>query len=262
MPSWERMSEPARKLMYQAQDEARLCGSQFVLPEHILLALLRSENEIVNECLKQLGCSRPRLEEAIQKRLPAFSGNEPAEFTLAPPAKNLIEIAFEVADSLGDKVVTPLHFFIALPSLIDVTLGQVFDSLGIKSIDIRRAVFALQKRRVDNIEILTREERHAEINRRRSISINRAKRWGEWADRLTDPNEVFQEKMIRLYDDLCRKTNDFDRTLLLDLCENMIDAPLVRSSESWKHLDSSTLNVDSLIEIGERTLEILRAPNQ
>lgn len=256
------MSEPARKLMYQAQDEAKLCGSRFVMPEHILLALLRSENETVHECLNQLGCSRTRIEEEIHKRLPEPVLEEPTEFILAPPAKTLIEIAFEVADSLRDKVVTPIHFFIALPSLVDVISGQVFDSLGIKSIDIRRAVFALQKRSVDNIDILTREERYAEINRRRSISVGRAIRWGVWADRLTNPNEPFQENMARLNDDLCCQITQFDRTLLLDLCEKVSDGHSVTRCESWQHLELSDDKANALIEIGSRVLTILRNENQ
>lgn len=256
------MSEPARKLMYQAQDEAKLCGSRFVMPEHILLALLRSENETVHECLNQLGCSRTRIEEEIHKRLPEPVLEGPTEFILAPSAKSLIEIAFEVADSLRDKVVTPIHFFIALPSLVDVITGQAFDSLGIKSIDIRRAVFALEKRAVDNVDILTREERYAEINRRRSISINRAVKWGAWADHLSDPNKALQEESVRLYDDLSCCTTEFDRTLLLDLCEKVSDGHSVTGCESWHQFEWNDDKANALIEIGSRVLTILRNENQ
>ncbi len=109
-------TEKAREALQRAQSIAEQYGQTQILPEHLLLALLREDDGIVPEVVRRTGSSVEQLRaevEAELRRLPKVHGSN-VKPALSPRLTQVLNYAESEAKRLGDQYVSTEHQLIAL----------------------------------------------------------------------------------------------------------------------------------------------------
>jgi ATP-dependent Clp protease ATP-binding subunit ClpC len=127
---FERFTDRARRVVVQAQEEARTLAHHHISPEHVLLGLIHEGHGVAAKALESLGISgetvRQRVEEAIGRGEKAPSGHIP--FT--PQAKKLLERSLQESHALGHNYIGTEHILLGLMHQADSVAAQVLTGLG------------------------------------------------------------------------------------------------------------------------------------
>jgi ATP-dependent Clp protease ATP-binding subunit ClpC len=157
---YERFSDRARKVMQFSNAEAQRSGSDYILPEHILLAMLREGTGVGVQVLKNLGVDLARLKSEIERFClpppppPAPALEPPPRTPLSRfkrflarlladspragylsqnvPAKKVIEYAMEEVRLLKHGYVGTEHLLLGLLDEHDSPPAQVLNALGVR----------------------------------------------------------------------------------------------------------------------------------
>ncbi|MDI6604443.1 MAG: ATP-dependent Clp protease ATP-binding subunit [Thermoanaerobacteraceae bacterium] len=113
MAMFGRFTEKAQKVLYQAQEEARVFYHNYVGTEHILLGLIKEDDGIAARVLKNLGVTyedtRSRVESLIGM------GNIPGDVVgYTPRAKRVLELSFAEARRLNTNYIGTEHILLGL----------------------------------------------------------------------------------------------------------------------------------------------------
>jgi len=65
---WQRFTEPARRVIFFAQQEASRLGQNHVSTEHLLLGLIRDNSTVAISALDRIGVSRENIRRAIERQ--------------------------------------------------------------------------------------------------------------------------------------------------------------------------------------------------
>jgi ATP-dependent Clp protease ATP-binding subunit ClpC len=126
---FERFTDRARRVVVQAQEEARALGHSYIGTEHILLALT-SQGGLAVKALEELGIGpeavRQRVEEAVERGELAMTGHIP--FT--PRAKTVLEHALRESRLLGHSYIGTEHLLLGLLSEGEGVGARVLTGLG------------------------------------------------------------------------------------------------------------------------------------
>jgi ATP-dependent Clp protease ATP-binding subunit ClpC len=126
---FERFTDRARRVVVQAQEEARTLMHDRVGPEHLLLGLLDAGG-VAGKMLDALGIDpgtvRQRVEEITGRGHQAPSGRIP--FT--QQAKDLLALSLSEAKQLGHNYIGTEHILLALIRLADSVASRVLTELG------------------------------------------------------------------------------------------------------------------------------------
>jgi ATP-dependent Clp protease ATP-binding subunit ClpC len=135
-------TDRARRVVVQAQEEARDLRHSFVGTEHILLGLLH-EGGVAPKALESLGISlqavRQRVEEVIGRDGLPPSGHIP--FT--PGAKKVLELALAESRALGHQYVGTEHILLGLIREGEGVAADVLAGLGVDLTSARDQVTRL-----------------------------------------------------------------------------------------------------------------------
>jgi ATP-dependent Clp protease ATP-binding subunit ClpC len=127
---FERFTDRARRVVVQAQEEARILGHHYVGTEHVLLGLIDEGSGVAAKVLESLGISqetvRQRVEEASGRGEQAPSGHIP--FT--PQSKKLLELALSESRALGHDYIGTEHILLGLIREGSGVAAQVLTGLG------------------------------------------------------------------------------------------------------------------------------------
>jgi hypothetical protein len=111
---FERFTEGARQVVVLAQEESRLLGHNHIGTEHVLLGVLRQEDDALNAVLAAHGVTlepaRVRVVEITGRGEETGSGQIP--FTAG--AKKVLELSLRECQGLRHNAITPLHITLAL----------------------------------------------------------------------------------------------------------------------------------------------------
>ena len=113
---FDQLTIKAQEAIQEAQRDARARGNAELIPNHLLLALLRQREGVVVPILQKLGVDPSALEREIEAdldRQPKVSGAS-ADATPSRELTRVFDNAFEVAKDFGDEYVSTEHFLIAL----------------------------------------------------------------------------------------------------------------------------------------------------
>ncbi len=143
---FERFSDQARRVVVQAQEEARLLSHNYIGTEHLLLGLLREPDSTAARALDSLGVSldeaRAQTEEIIGRGRRQPSGHIP--FT--PRAKKVLELSLPEARRLGQPTIDTEHLLLGLLREGEGVAAQVLVRLGVDLNKARQAVIDLAPR--------------------------------------------------------------------------------------------------------------------
>jgi len=140
---FERFTDRARRVVVQAQEEARLLSHHYISPEHLLLGLIHEGGGVAAKALESLGVSgetvRHRVEEATGRGERPPSGHIP--FT--PQAKKLLEQSLQESRALGHDYIGTEHILLGLIHQGDSVAAQVLTGLGVDLEGTREQVIRL-----------------------------------------------------------------------------------------------------------------------
>jgi ATP-dependent Clp protease ATP-binding subunit ClpC len=128
---FERFTDRARRVVVQAQEEAKALDQHYVGSEHLLLGLTHeSIGGLAGKTLESLGIGldavRQRVKEVIGRGSQAPSGHIP--FT--PEAKKALEMSLREAVHLGHQYIGTEHLLLGLIREGDSVAGRVLAELG------------------------------------------------------------------------------------------------------------------------------------
>jgi ATP-dependent Clp protease ATP-binding subunit ClpC len=128
---FERFTDRARRVVVQAQEEARTLGHDHVGPEHLLLGLVHeSIGGVAARALESLGIGleavRQRVEEVIGRGEQAPSGHIP--FT--PQAKEVLKLTLDESVQLGHRYIGTEHILLGLIREGDGVAAPALAGLG------------------------------------------------------------------------------------------------------------------------------------
>ena len=128
---FERFTDRARRVVVQAQEEARSLDHDYVGTEHLLLGLIHeSVGGVAAKTLESLGIGleqvRQRVEEVTGRGEQAPSGHIP--FT--PRAKEVLKLALSESVQLGHHYIGTEHILLGLIREGDGVAARVLSGLG------------------------------------------------------------------------------------------------------------------------------------
>lgn len=175
---FERFSEDARQVVVFAEEEARALRHHYIGTEHILLGLLREEQQRPDgeRPLQALGIALIEARDRVVRlvRFGEEAGGGPMPFT--PRAKKVLELALREALSLGHNWITPEH----------ILLGVVREGEGVASQVLREFDADSEMVRNEVIRILTNMPRRPRAAVGRGVPWRRVPLDPAWLDGLDD----------------------------------------------------------------------------
>jgi ATP-dependent Clp protease ATP-binding subunit ClpA len=127
---FKRFTDPARRVVVLAQEEARMLNHNYIGTEHILLGLIHEGQGVAAKALESLNISleavRDRVEEIIGQGQAAPTGHIP--FT--PRAKKIFELSFREALH-GHTYIGTEHILLGLVREGEGVAAQVLQQMGI-----------------------------------------------------------------------------------------------------------------------------------
>ena len=140
---FERFTDRARRVVVQAQEEARTLNHHYIGSEHILLGLIREGEGVGAKALESLGISldtaRQQVQQIIGQGQHAPSGHIP--FT--PQAKKVLELSLSESKALGHHYIGTEHILLGLIREGDGVAAQVLANLGADLTRVRQQVIEL-----------------------------------------------------------------------------------------------------------------------
>lgn len=115
MMNLQRYSESVKEILLHAKDEAEKLRNEYIDEDHILLAILKTEDAQVDRILGQSGLSREELLKSLELTLK--SGKHIltcGDLPFSPSAKNALEHACKEAEILNSALVKLEHLLLGL----------------------------------------------------------------------------------------------------------------------------------------------------
>jgi ATP-dependent Clp protease ATP-binding subunit ClpC len=138
-----RFTERAKRVVFLAQEQARIHGHDHVDTEHILLGIVEEGRGVAAKTLESLGITlesiREHVEEAIEQGKQAPS--EPIPYT--PQAKKVLELALREAQHLRHNYIGTEHILLGLIREGAGVAGRTLARLGADDIRVRDRVLGL-----------------------------------------------------------------------------------------------------------------------
>ncbi|MBI4866225.1 MAG: ATP-dependent Clp protease ATP-binding subunit, partial [Candidatus Wallbacteria bacterium] len=124
-------TDEAKRVLAQAEEEARFLKHSYLGTEHLLLALLGLATGVVQRALAAAGVEPAKLREEIFRLSPpgqsAFRGN----FSYSPLAKTVLQMAVDEAQSLGQNWIGSEHLLLSLCREREGVAARALANLGI-----------------------------------------------------------------------------------------------------------------------------------
>jgi len=127
---FERFSDRARRVVVQAQQEARERGHGYLGPEHLLLGLVRDGNGLAARVLDALGVSREAVRQRVDEAVPRGELSPTGHIPFTPAAKKLLEQSLLESRALGHDYIGSEHILLALLGAGGGVAAQVLTGLG------------------------------------------------------------------------------------------------------------------------------------
>jgi ATP-dependent Clp protease ATP-binding subunit ClpC len=136
---WNRFTEPSRRVVFFAQEEAARLGENSVGTEHLLLGLTRDNDTVAVRILERLGTSSKLIRAELEKQVTRGPGNLGQDMQLTPGGRRVIEFADEERTSTHDNYIGTEHLLLGVIREEEELGGRVLRGAGV-SLERARAV--------------------------------------------------------------------------------------------------------------------------
>src|SRR5215210_5141953 len=143
---WQRFTERARRVVFFAEEEAAWLGENYVGTEHLLLGLVRENDNVAARILDRLGVPLGRIRSDIERQVTRGHGNLGQDMQLTPRAKRVIDLAYEEARQLNNNYIGTEHLLLGLIREGDGLATRVLVKLGADLERARQAVYSMQEK--------------------------------------------------------------------------------------------------------------------
>jgi ATP-dependent Clp protease ATP-binding subunit ClpC len=140
---FKRFTDRARRVVVQAQEEARMLNHSFIGTEHILLALIDEGDGAGVRALESLGISLDAVRQQVEEIIGRGQYTSSAHIPFTPRAKRALELSLTEAAQLGNDRVGTEHILLGLIREGDGVAAQVLVKLGADLTRARQQVIQL-----------------------------------------------------------------------------------------------------------------------
>ncbi len=145
---WHQFTERARHVIFFAQEEARRMGESYMGTEHLLLGLVRENDNAAMQVLDRVGVSVAQVRAETRRQVARGDCQLTPGIQLAPRTKYVIDLALREARELKNSYVGTEHLLLGLLREGEGLAGRVLHSLGADLEQTRREVTAFQAERI------------------------------------------------------------------------------------------------------------------
>src|SRR5690242_6972765 len=126
---FEKYTDPARRVVVLAQEEARNLHNNYIGAEHLLLGLFRQGDSVADKALETLGITP----EAVRQQVEEINGRGPEEpsghIPFTAMAKRVLDLANSEVSQLSHEHVGPEHILLGLIRQQDSVACQILVKL-------------------------------------------------------------------------------------------------------------------------------------
>ena len=140
---FERFTDPARRVVVFAQEEARFLNHNHIGTEHILLGLIREGNGVGARALESLGISLDDVRRQVEGVVGVGETFPSGHIPFTPRGKKVLELALREALTLGHKHIGTEHILLGLVRENEGVAAQVLQRSGAGLDRIRHTVMQL-----------------------------------------------------------------------------------------------------------------------
>jgi len=127
---FDRYNEAARRAMFFSRYEASLLGQPLIDSEHILLGLLRDQNEIIRELLEVFHVDPFKIRAAFPIPDPPPAVSSSAALPLSENAKRILAFTATEADKSGTSTIGPEMLLLGILSLPGSRAAKLLAEFG------------------------------------------------------------------------------------------------------------------------------------
>ncbi|MEA3459181.1 MAG: ATP-dependent Clp protease ATP-binding subunit, partial [Chloroflexota bacterium] len=135
---FSRLTRKAREALALAQEEARRLNHNYVGTEHLLLGLVREEDSVASEVLRDLGLEPHLVQRSVERNVGRGRRTYSGELRPSPRTKRVIELAVDEARRLGHRYIGTEHLLLGLVREGEGMAVDILRGLGIGPDEVRR----------------------------------------------------------------------------------------------------------------------------
>ncbi len=128
---FKRYTEKAKRAIMIAQEEAVNLNHDYIGTEHILIGLLKEEEGVASQVLKQLGVNIVKAAEEVERLVGKGEYQQVGEVTFTPRAKKVLELASQEASQLKNNYIGTEHILLGLIKEGSGVAVRILTDLGI-----------------------------------------------------------------------------------------------------------------------------------
>jgi ATP-dependent Clp protease ATP-binding subunit ClpA len=144
---FERFTEPTKRVLTLAQEEAERAHHSYIGTEHILLGLLRERDAVASVALDRINVDIADVRRNIDTILGTHEGTVIQQIIPTSRVKTTIEISFTEARRMGDDFVGTEHLLLGLLIEGEGIGAHVLNDLGANLENVRAEIDVVRKAR-------------------------------------------------------------------------------------------------------------------
>lgn len=130
---FKRYTEKAKKVVMIAQEEAMNLNHDYIGTEHILIGLIKEEEGVASQVLKQLGVNADKVIEEVEKLVGKGEYQQVDEIAFTPRSKKVLELASQEATQLKNNYIDTEHILLGLIKEGSGVAIRILSDLGVNS---------------------------------------------------------------------------------------------------------------------------------
>ncbi len=184
---FEKYTEKARRVIFFARYEASQFGSLAIEPEHLLLGLIREDQQIVKSFIHASHISTDQIRNRIEKALGLREKiSTEVDLPISPNAKRVLEYAAEESNLLHHSHIGTEHLLIGLLRQEDTIAFEILQKMGFSVTATREEI----KQRADEMHAESRIEQQSDLSnlvrQMRALARAMMEKCDQIEDRLDD----------------------------------------------------------------------------
>ncbi len=134
---WHRFTDGARRVIFYAQEEAAALGTHLVGTEHLLLAMLRRDGDVVPGLLRSMDVPWEAVRSELLLHVSRGTSQQQFDMALTPSAKRAIDVAHECSSNLQSNYIGSEHLFLGVVLVEDGLAARVLARFGVSADRVR-----------------------------------------------------------------------------------------------------------------------------
>jgi len=128
---FKRYTEKAKRAIMIAQEEAINLNHDYIGTEHILIGLIKEEEGVASQVLRQLGVNVDKVVEEVERLVGKGEYQQVGEIAFTPRAKKILELASQEASQLKNNYIGTEHILLGLIKEGSGVAVRILADLGI-----------------------------------------------------------------------------------------------------------------------------------